>query len=156
MGSAGRACQKNRQLGKGGIASIHVAKVNLPFAFPRNVSWTSRRSHFRYRSPPTSFTARVSRVPRRGPIRGPFMRWSTRRRVAGLCPTEKAEFNSISSFGVSVCWATPRVFVSWQLPAPLKEGLIRTIACFAKLLRDNSVRDSLVAELSKSAETIER
>jgi UDP-glucuronate decarboxylase len=44
--------------------------------------------------------------------------------------------------------------LSWQPCTPLKEGLIRTIAYFEKLLSDNSVRDSLVAELSKSAETI--
>ena len=44
--------------------------------------------------------------------------------------------------------------LSWQPRTPLKEGLIRTIAYFEKLLSDNSVRDSLVAELSKSAETI--
>jgi len=43
---------------------------------------------------------------------------------------------------------------SWQPRTPLKEGLIRTIAYFEKLLSDNSVCDSLVAELSKSAETI--
>jgi UDP-glucuronate decarboxylase len=44
--------------------------------------------------------------------------------------------------------------LSWQPRTPLKEGLIRTIAYFEKLLSDNSVRDSLVAELSKSAGTI--
>ena len=44
--------------------------------------------------------------------------------------------------------------LSWQPRTPLKEGLIRTIAYFEKLLSDNSVRDSLVAEISKSAETI--
>ena len=44
--------------------------------------------------------------------------------------------------------------LSWQPCTHLKEGLIRTIAYFEKLLSDNSVRDSLVADLSKSAETI--
>jgi UDP-glucuronate decarboxylase len=44
--------------------------------------------------------------------------------------------------------------LSWQPRTPLKEGLIRTIAYFEKLLSENSVRDSLVAELSKSAGTI--
>ena len=41
--------------------------------------------------------------------------------------------------------------LSWQPRMPLKEGLIRTIAYFEKLLSDNRVRDSLVTELSKSA-----
>ena len=41
--------------------------------------------------------------------------------------------------------------LSWQPRTPLKEGLIRTIAYFEKLLSDNRVRDSLVTELSKSA-----
>jgi UDP-glucuronate decarboxylase len=44
--------------------------------------------------------------------------------------------------------------LSWQPRMPLKEGLIRTIAYFEKLLSDNRVRDSLVAELSKSVGTI--
>jgi UDP-glucuronate decarboxylase len=44
--------------------------------------------------------------------------------------------------------------LSWQPRMPLKEGLIRTIAYFEKLLSENSVRDSLVAELSKSVGTI--
>jgi UDP-glucuronate decarboxylase len=39
--------------------------------------------------------------------------------------------------------------LSWQPRTPLKEGLIRTIAYFEKLLSDNSVRERLVAELSK-------
>src|SRR5262245_41258846 len=39
--------------------------------------------------------------------------------------------------------------LSWQPRTPLKEGLIRTIAYFEKLLSDNVVRDSLVAELSQ-------
>jgi UDP-glucuronate decarboxylase len=43
--------------------------------------------------------------------------------------------------------------LSWQPRMPLKEGLIRTIAYFEKLLSENSVRDSLVAELSKSVGT---
>ena len=38
--------------------------------------------------------------------------------------------------------------LSWQPRTPLKEGLIRTIAYFEKLLSDNNVRDSLVAEIS--------
>jgi UDP-glucuronate decarboxylase len=44
--------------------------------------------------------------------------------------------------------------LSWQPRTPLKEGLIRTIAYFEKLLSDNNVRDSLVTELSKSVETV--
>jgi UDP-glucuronate decarboxylase len=44
--------------------------------------------------------------------------------------------------------------LSWQPSTALKEGLIRTIAYFEKLLSDNIARDSLVAELSKSADTI--
>jgi UDP-glucuronate decarboxylase len=39
--------------------------------------------------------------------------------------------------------------LSWKPRMPLKEGLIRTIAYFEKLLSDNIIRDSLVAELSK-------
>ena len=46
--------------------------------------------------------------------------------------------------------------LAWQPRTPLREGLIRTIAYFEKLLSDKSVRDSLVAELSKGAETIEK
>jgi UDP-glucuronate decarboxylase len=42
----------------------------------------------------------------------------------------------------------------WQPATALKEGLIRTIAYFEKLLSDNITRDSLVAELSKSADTV--
>ena len=45
--------------------------------------------------------------------------------------------------------------LSWQPRTPLKEGLIRTIAYFEKLLSDNRVRESLVAELSKRVETTE-
>lgn len=44
--------------------------------------------------------------------------------------------------------------LSWKPSTALKEGLIRTIAYFEKLLSDNIARDSLVAELSKSADTI--
>jgi UDP-glucuronate decarboxylase len=39
--------------------------------------------------------------------------------------------------------------LSWKPRMSLKEGLIRTIAYFEKLLSDNIIRDSLVAELSK-------
>ena len=39
--------------------------------------------------------------------------------------------------------------LSWQPRMPLKEGLLRTIAYFEKLLSDNIIRDSLAAELSK-------
>jgi UDP-glucuronate decarboxylase len=39
--------------------------------------------------------------------------------------------------------------LSWQPRTPLKEGLIRTIAYFEKLLSDNRIRDSLVAEISQ-------
>jgi UDP-glucuronate decarboxylase len=42
--------------------------------------------------------------------------------------------------------------LSWQPRTPLKEGLIRTIAYFEKLLSDNSVRDSLAAELQRRTE----
>jgi UDP-glucuronate decarboxylase len=44
--------------------------------------------------------------------------------------------------------------LSWQPCTPLKQGLNRTIAYFEKLLSDNVVRDSLVTELSKPANTI--
>jgi len=39
--------------------------------------------------------------------------------------------------------------LSWRPCTPLKEGLVRTIAYFEKLLSDNVIRDSLVAELSE-------
>ena len=42
--------------------------------------------------------------------------------------------------------------LSWQPRTPLKEGLIHTIAYFEKLLSDNSIRDSILAELSKSVQ----
>jgi len=42
--------------------------------------------------------------------------------------------------------------LSWQARTPLKEGLIHTIAYFEKLLSDNSIRDSILAELSKSVQ----
>jgi UDP-glucuronate decarboxylase len=44
--------------------------------------------------------------------------------------------------------------LSWRPCTPLKEGLLRTIAYFERLLSDNVVRDSLEAELSKSANTV--
>src|SRR5215467_5134963 len=39
--------------------------------------------------------------------------------------------------------------LSWRPSTPLKEGLLRTIAYFEKLLSDNVIRDSLVAELRR-------